>query len=119
MGDTRYGFFVFWDNSITFNLIITIMKIAKTLFIPGILLLAIVTGCVFTSTYSNREEDKADAEKVTHKLFEYLKSKDYDGACSLFSKEFYTVTPKDSLKGMFTMVQNDLGDLQQDSLAQW
>ncbi|HEX3387044.1 MAG TPA: hypothetical protein VHS53_17710, partial [Mucilaginibacter sp.] len=74
--------------------------------------------CVFTTTYTNREQDKAAAEKVSNQLFKYLKDKNYEAASGLFSKEFYSVTPKNKLKGMFAEIQNDLGDLKTDSLAE-
>lgn len=99
-------------------LIITIMKISQILSAFSVLFLAIATGCVFTMTYNNREQDKKDAEKITNELFKSLKGKDYEAACGLFSNEFYAITPKDKLKGMFTEIQNDLGDMQTDSLAE-
>ncbi len=94
------------------------MKTPKTLFVSGMLFIALLMGCSFNATYLNRPEDKTDAEAVTNLLFLDLQNKNYDSAYSLFSDEFYKVTPKDKLKKIFTAIQNEQGDLQEVNLKE-
>jgi len=94
------------------------MKTPKTLF--GVLTLAaFITACTFTSTRLNREEDRDAAEKVANKLFELLKTKNYDATFSLFSDSLWVNTTKDKLKTVFTYSDGKLGDMQSDSLSGW
>ena len=91
------------------------MKTLSSLFI---LFTIVAAGCVYTMTYTNRPEDKTDAEAVTNLLFLDLQSKNYDAAYSLFSDEFYKVTPKDKLKEIFTTIQSEQGDLLEVNLKE-
>jgi len=94
------------------------MKTPKTLF--AVLGLAIfITACTFTSTRLNREEDRDAAEKVTKRLFDLLKTKDYDATYSLFSDSLWKSSTKDKLKTVYTYSDGKLGDMKSDSLASW
>lgn len=93
------------------------MKTTKPLI--AFLLLFTLTSCVFTSTYTNREADKQEAEKVTNSFFELIKAKNYEAAYPLFSDDFFSVTPKPKLKEMFVTIQDKLGDLTSTNLDQW
>ncbi|MGZ3926441.1 MAG: hypothetical protein ACXVJG_05735 [Mucilaginibacter sp.] len=93
------------------------MKIVK--FFSIVLFLTALSACVFTTTYTNRDEDKKDAEKVTNKLFDYLKNKNYDATYGLYSKDFWEVTSKIKMKDLYTFTQDKLGDLESTSLSEW
>jgi hypothetical protein len=92
------------------------MKTLSSLFFLFTIVLA---GCVYSMTYNNREQDKADAEKVTTKLFEYLKSKNYDATYSLYSDSLWLNTPKQSIKKIYTYSDDKLGNLQSTSIEKW
>jgi len=94
------------------------MKLPKTLFVV-LALAALIIACTFTTTRTNRDEDRDAAEKVTNKLFEDLKNKNYDAAYSLFSDSVWVNTPKEKLKELFVYSDNKLGAMQKDSLADW
>jgi len=94
------------------------MRTPKTLF-GALALITIIAACTFTTTRTNRDEDRDAAEKVTNKLFEDLKSKNYDAAYSLFSDSVWVNTPKEKLKELFVYSDNKLGVMQNDSLADW
>ncbi|HZX57630.1 MAG TPA: hypothetical protein VFE54_02855 [Mucilaginibacter sp.] len=94
------------------------MKKPKTL-LSLMTVVVLITACVYTSTRTNSDEDKAAAQKVVSKLFELLKSKNYDATYSLFSDSLWVNTKKEKLKDLFIYSYNKLGDMQSDSLAQW
>jgi len=94
------------------------MRIPKTL-LTVLALAAFITACTFTSTRLNQEEDRNAAEKVAKKLFELLKTKNYDTAYTLFSDSLWANTTKDKLKTVFTYSDGKLGDMKNDSLASW
>ncbi|HVS91335.1 MAG TPA: hypothetical protein VHE59_04835 [Mucilaginibacter sp.] len=78
-----------------------------------------LTACTLNYTRTNRESDKEDAEKITSLLFYQLQRKDYAGADSLFSKDFFSVTTKEKLNDIFRFTQERLGDLQDTHLSDW
>src|SRR5579864_7852670 len=94
------------------------MKRSKILSIL-ILLVVFASGCVFSSTYLNRDQDKQDAEKINNQLFDDLKSKNYNAAYKLFSKDFFVATNKKKLSNIFTFTQDKLGDLKSAEISQW
>src|SRR5580698_9640138 len=95
------------------------MKALKTESLPIILFILIISGCVFTNTYTNRQQDKKDGEKITDNFFKYLKNKDYKSIYPLFSDKFYEASPKDSLDRIFEISQNQLGDVISTDLNDW
>lgn len=82
-------------------------------------LLLTLMSCHVNSVYLNREEDKKDAEKVTNKLFELIKTKDYKQTTGLFSKQFYEVSSKEKLFDIFTATNLKLGNLQETKIETW
>jgi hypothetical protein len=84
-----------------------------------VLLVVVAGGCVFSTTYSNRAQDKQEAEKVNNLLFDDLKSKNYDAAYKLFSKDFFAATNKEKLSNIFTFTQDKLGNLKTAEVSQW
>jgi hypothetical protein len=55
----------------------------------SLLLLAflVLQSCHFNSSFTNREEDKIDGEKVTNEFYTLMKGKEYSAAYGLFSYE--------------------------------
>ncbi len=84
-----------------------------------LLLVLFFTACSLNATYNNREDDKAEAEQVTAKLFLDLQTKNYAAADTLFSKDFYKITSKDKLNEVFKVTQEKLGDLGDTNLTDW
>ncbi|BAU52751.1 hypothetical protein [Mucilaginibacter gotjawali] len=96
------------------------MKSLKRLSLPiAILLFAVLYGCNFTSSYTNRDADKKDAEKVADKFFEYSKKNDTAAVYKLFSKKFYEAASKEKLNTILTGSQKRLGEMVSDSLIDW
>jgi len=96
------------------------MKSLKHLSLPLISsLLIVLCGCNFTSSFTNRDADKNDAEKVTNKFFEYSKKNDTAAIYKLFSKKFYEAASKEKLNTILTGSQKRLGDMVGDSLIDW
>jgi len=94
------------------------MKLSKRNLSCALAALAL-SSCHFNSSYVNREEDKADGEKVTRKLYDLLKGKRYTEAYSLFSPEFYKVTDTGKLRDMFIASEEKLGSVQSLTLENW
>jgi N-acetyl-gamma-glutamylphosphate reductase len=95
------------------------MQTLKRLFLPGILLALFISGCTFTTSRTNRDEDKKDAEKVINKFYDLIKSKKYDATHDLFSSKFWEVTSVKKMDTIFTATQNKLGDLVTIHLDDW
>ena len=66
------------------------MRYIKLAFIA--IYLGVITGCTYSASYLNRDQDKQEGEKVTNQLFDALKNKSYDTAFKLFSKRFFETT---------------------------
>ena len=93
------------------------MKTPKLTLASAALLLC--ASCTFNITYKNRGIDKQAAEQVLTRLYICLENKDYKSADTLFSKDFYKVTPKEKLNGLFAMTDDKLGDIQDTNIAEW
>ncbi len=99
-----------------------IMKILKRLSPTCILFISpafVITGCTFTTSRLNRENDKNDAEKVTNKFYAMVKAKKYDDMYDLFSFKFWAVTSVKKMNDIYTMTQNKLGDIVDLKLSDW
>jgi hypothetical protein len=77
------------------------------------------SGCNFTSTFTNNIEDRKDAEKVTNKLYELIKKKDYEATTVLFSKLFFDASSKEKLFEIFSATNVKLGSLEKTEIEQW
>lgn len=95
------------------------MKQISSRIILALLTLSIMTSCHYNSQYLNREEDKNEAEQVTNKLYDFLKSKNYEGTNDLFSKKFFEVTDKEKLLKIYAMTNEKLGDLITTEVESW
>ncbi len=91
--------------------------------LPFKLILILLVTCFFAcnsnATRNNREEDKIEAEQVTTLLFQNLQTKNYAAADTLFSRDFFKVTPKEKLNEVFKVTQEKLGDLGDTHLTDW
>ena len=76
-------------------------------------------SCHFNSQYIDRVADKEDAEKITTRLYDLLKTNNYNETTDLFSKKFYEVTSKEKLFEIFTTTQDKLGDLKDTKIESW
>jgi hypothetical protein len=79
----------------------------------------LVSGCSFNSTFTNNIEDRKDAEKVTNKLYELIKKKDYEATTVLFSKRFFDASNKEKLFEIFNATNVKLGSLEKTEIGQW
>lgn len=90
----------------------------RTIVILSIVAL-LVNGCSFNSTFTNNIEDRKDAEKVTNKLYELIKKKDYEATTVLFSKRFFDASNKKKLFEIFNATNVKLGSLKKTEIEQW
>jgi hypothetical protein len=95
-----------------------VLKPLSTIFL-FVFLLICTSGCVFTSSRLNREEDKQDAEKVTNKFYSMIRSKNYDSGYDLFSDKFWAVTSVKRMNALYTATQKKCGDLVSIKLGDW
>jgi hypothetical protein len=96
------------------------MKFLRHISVPFVIsLLIVLCGCNFTSSFTNRDADKKDAEKVTDKFFEYSKKNDTVAIYKLFSKKFFEAASKGKLSTILNGSQKRLGDMVSDSLIDW
>jgi hypothetical protein len=89
------------------------------IFIQLILVGLSISGCVYTRTFKNRDDDLDDAKKVTDQFFNALKKDDFKSIYPLFSQRFFQVTPKDSLNYIFVMSKNKLGTVETTGITNW
>lgn len=76
-------------------------------------------SCNLNTSYSNRESDKREAEKVTHKLYHFLEMQEWEKAESLFSEEFFEVTDRETLNTIFRKTFENCGNLTNFTLEDW
>ena len=76
-------------------------------------------SCHFNYQYINREEDKKEAELVTNKLYDYIKTRDFEGSTQLFSAKFYKVTSRSKLLRILEGTNDKLGTLLETNLENW
>jgi len=84
-----------------------------------VLLFISLSGCNFSSTYLNREEDKNDAEKIATKLYSCLEKKDYNELHKLISKRFWETTSATKLDDFLRTIDVKLGSIKSKNLDHW
>ncbi|MGG5211020.1 hypothetical protein ACQWU4_19030 [Chryseobacterium sp. MIQD13] len=85
-----------------------------------ILISFLLISCSFNQTFSNREEDKKEAEKISQKFFWELKyGGNLDTIYNLFSDKFFEVTNKEKLLQIINVSQNDIGRVEEYNLVKW
>jgi len=91
----------------------------KNLLVAGVIVLGLLTGCEYTTSYSNRESDKNDAKKICDQFFDALKKNDYKAIYPLFSDRFFSVSPKDSLNYILNISKTTLGNVITTGVTDW
>lgn len=85
-----------------------------------ILISFILISCSFDRTFSNRESDKEEAEKITKKFYWELEhGSNLDNLHNLFSEKFFEVTKKEKLDELNITVQNEMGIVEDYNLQRW
>jgi len=82
--------------------------------------LTLIVSCSFNQTFTNRESDKDDAQKITQKLYwELLYGSNKDKIYELFSDKFFEVTDKDKLDELILSAQQESGVIKEYNLEHW
>ncbi|KXH85674.1 hypothetical protein [Chryseobacterium kwangjuense] len=85
-----------------------------------ILISFLLISCSYNQTFSNREEDKKDAEQISRKLYWELKyGGNLDTIYNLFGEKFFEVTDKNKLLQIINATQNDIGRVEEYDLVKW
>lgn len=85
-----------------------------------ILISFLLISCSFNQTFSNREEDKKEAEEISKKFFWELKyGGNLDIIYNLFGDKFFEVTDKEKLLQIINTTQNDIGRVEEYNLVKW
>ena len=71
------------------------------------------SGCNFNMTYTNRMEDKREAEKVIHSFFDKVKSGKFDEAVEMFSDRAISEDGKDKMRNVLKGARHKLGDFRE------
>lgn len=82
--------------------------------------LMLLISCSFNQTFSNRESDRDDAEKISKKIYwELLQGTNKDKIYELFSDKFFEVTNKDQLDKLISDSQQEYGVIKEYNLEHW
>ncbi|MDR6921787.1 MULTISPECIES: hypothetical protein [Chryseobacterium] len=85
-----------------------------------ILISFLLISCSFNQTFSNRESDKKDAEKISEKFYwEEKYGGNLDTIYNLFGDKFFEVTDKEKLLKIINASQNDIGRVEEYNLVKW
>ena len=76
-------------------------------------------GCTFTTTYTNREKDKGEAETVADKFFDYVKQNNYSATFQLFSPQLLKESPEGKIYEIYQYSRRHLGNLRKTNLIDW
>lgn len=80
----------------------------------------ILASCSFNQTFSNRESDKDDAQKITQKFYwELLYGSNQDKIYYLFSDNFFEITSRDKLDELIMYAQQESGVIKEYNLKHW
>ncbi|MCY0968709.1 hypothetical protein [Chryseobacterium wangxinyae] len=83
-------------------------------------ILTLLVSCSFNKTFSNRESDRDEAEKISKKFYwELSYGGNQDDLYNLFGEQFFEVTTKDKLNQMNLVSQNEIGQVQDYTLVKW
>jgi len=82
--------------------------------------LTLLVSCSFNQTFSNRESDRDDAEKISKKFYwELLQGTNKNKIYELFSDKFFEVTNKDQLDKLISNSQQEYGVIKEYNLEHW
>lgn len=93
------------------------MKTLKLLPLTAIFFLMI--SCHFTSSRSNLESDRDEADLVIEELYDYLEEEEYDKAEKLFSEKFFEVTDREGLRKIFEVTRKKGGKIISNEIVYW
>lgn len=93
------------------------MKTLKLLPLTAIFFLMI--SCHFTSSSSNLESDRDEADLVIEELYDYLEEEEYDKAEKLFSEKFFEVTDRERLRKIFEVTRKKGGKIISNEIVDW
>jgi len=80
----------------------------------------LLMSCSFNQTFSNRESDKNEAEKISRKFYwELLYGGNQDDLYKLFGEQFFAVTSEEKLNELNLTSQNEIGQIQDYNLVKW
>ena len=85
----------------------------------NLLLLVLLINCGFSNSYSNRESDRKDAEKVTQTLYKYIILNDVNTAFNLFHNFRIKESGYDAIIESIIKPREKLGVVQKYSLIEW
>ncbi|WP_370899832.1 hypothetical protein [Chryseobacterium gossypii] len=85
----------------------------------AIILFFFIISCNFNSINKNREEDKKDAEKITHQFYDLIKENNKEEATKLVSTNLFKVTPKDKFNQILDISSVECGVIKKYSLIHW
>jgi len=88
-----------------------------TKMLSAVALCILASGCTVNATSSGQMEDKQAAEDLANDLYSALSENNYPAAEKLFGEKFFAVTPKDSLRMMFTRTRETLGEFESNTLV--
>ncbi|WP_223609612.1 hypothetical protein [Chryseobacterium sp. OSA05B] len=78
-----------------------------------------IVSCNYNETYSNREQDKREAEKIIHKFYISIKGNNTEKASKLFSKKFFHITSRQRLNEMINWTNEKGGAISNYALSNW
>lgn len=93
------------------------MKTLKLL--PFTVIFFLMTACHFTSSSTNLESDRDEADLVIEELYDYLEKEEYDNAEKLFSEKFFEVTDRDKLRRIFETTRKKGGKVISNEIVDW
>lgn len=67
----------------------------------------------------NREEDKAEGERITNQYFDLLSKKQYLSVYTLLSPRLQALSPIDSIIRIYEMTEEKLGTIEDINLESW
>ena len=77
-------------------------------------------SCNYNSTYSNRESDKNEAEKIPKKFYwEIQYGNSEEETFKLFSEKFFEVTDKNKLREIIALSNSQFGAIKEYNLGNW
>ncbi|KMQ59626.1 hypothetical protein ACM40_15955 [Chryseobacterium sp. BLS98] len=83
------------------------------------LVLILMISCNYNETFSNREQDKQDAERVIKKFYASIKENNKESTIKLFSKKFFLITNKQQLNEMINWTNEKGGTISNYTLSNW
>lgn len=78
-----------------------------------------IVSCSYNETYSNREQDKREAEKIIQEFYTSIKENNTEKTIKLFSKKFFHITSRQQLNEMINWTNEKGGAISNYTLSNW